>query len=90
MLGLLGTWWVWGAAALVLGILEVAIPGFVFLGVAAGAALISLALAAGLSTSLPVLVFLFALASLAIVLILRRLFALPSGQVKRFHDDIND
>lgn len=85
-------WWVWCAAALALGILEVLAPGFVFLGFAAGALGVGvLLLALGSATfSLPALIFIFALISLIAWLILRRAFALPRGQVKTFETDIND
>lgn len=85
-------WWVWCAAALVLGILEVLAPGFVFLGFAIGALGVGiLLLAVGSATfGLPALVFLFALISLIAWLVLRRVFALPRGQVKTFETDIND
>ena len=33
------TWWIWMAAALALGILEIVLPGFIFLGFAIGAAI---------------------------------------------------
>ena len=86
-------WWVWLSAALVLAILEVLVPGFVFLGFAIGAAIMAAliwgnALIAALS--LPVLLLFFAALSLVAWLILRRVFALPKGQVKYFEDDIND
>ncbi|WP_264213170.1 NfeD family protein [Leisingera thetidis] len=84
-------WWVWGAAALVLGILEVLAPGFVFLGFAIGAATVGLLLAlTGASWGLPLLLLVFAALSLAAWLILRRVFAMPEGQVKTFDHDIND
>ena len=84
-------WWVWLAAALVLGIAEVLIPGFVFLGFAIGATIVSiLKLAFGLNLSLPLLLLLFAALSLAAWLVMRRIFALPTGQVKKFNHDIND
>ena len=85
-------WWVWCAAALVLGILEVLAPGFVFLGFAIGALGVGVLLVAmGSGTfGLPVLVFLFAAISLIAWLVLRRAFALPRGQVKTFDTDIND
>lgn len=83
-------WWVWGAAALILGILEVLVPGFVFLGFAIGALAVALLLLnTGLTLGLPALLLIFALLSLVAWLVLRRVFALPKGQVKRFHDDIN-
>ncbi|MBQ4823646.1 hypothetical protein J4729_03650 [Leisingera sp. HS039] len=83
-------WWVWGAAALVLAILEVLVPGFVFLGFAIGAAAVSLLLLAGAGLSLPPLLLIFAVLSLAAWLVMRRFFALPKGQVKTFNHDIND
>lgn len=84
-------WWVWGAAALVLGILEILAPGFVFLGFAIGAAAVALLLlVSGGSWGLPLLLLIFAGLSLAAWLLLKRLFALPKGQVKTFDHDIND
>ena len=84
-------WWVWMAAALVLAILEVLAPGFVFLGFAIGAFAVSLILLLpGLVVSLPVLLLIFAGLSLLAWLAMRRYFALPKGQVKTFADDIND
>ncbi|UWQ23447.1 NfeD family protein [Leisingera aquaemixtae] len=84
-------WWVWAAAALVLGILEVLAPGFVFLGFAIGAAAVALLLlVSGGSWGLPLLLLIFAGLSLAAWLLLKRLFALPKGQVKTFDHDIND
>lgn len=84
-------WWVWLSAAIILAILEVLVPGFIFLGFAIGALAVSmLLLNTGLGLSLPVLLFLFALLSLLAWLILRRVFALPKGQVKYFEKDIND
>ena len=84
-------WWVWMAAALVLAILEVLAPGFVFLGFAIGAFAVSLILLLpGLMLSLPVLLLIFAGSSLVAWLVMRRYFALPKGQVKTFTDDIND
>ncbi|MFC3615714.1 hypothetical protein ACFORG_18315 [Lutimaribacter marinistellae] len=85
------TWWVWVAGALVLAILEVLAPGYVFLGFAIGALGVGLLLLnTGLGLSLPLLLLIFALLSLAAWLVMRRLFALPKGQVTRFEDDIND
>lgn len=84
------TWWVWMAAALVLALLEMLLPGFVLLGFAIGALGISMLLLFGVGLSLPVLLFLFAGLSLAAWLSLRQLFMLPRGQVKRFEKDIND
>lgn len=88
---LLTLWWVWGAAALVLGILEILIPGYLFLGFAVGAFLVAMFLLnTGLSVSVPVVLLIFALMSLVAWLVMRRIFALPKGQVQRFTDDVND
>jgi len=84
-------WWVWMAAALVLAIVEVLAPGFVFLGFAIGALAASLLLLnTGLILSLPVLLLIFAGLSLGAWLLLRRIFSSPSGQVKIIKEDIND
>ncbi|WP_146346881.1 NfeD family protein [Phaeobacter marinintestinus] len=84
-------WWVWIAAALVLGILEVLAPGFVFLGFAFGALAVGLLLLnTGFGLSLSVLLLIFAALSLVAWLAMRRFFALPKGQVKTFDSDIND
>ena len=86
-------WWVWLSAALVLAILEVLAPGFVFLGFAIGAAIMAALIWGNVliaALSLPVLLLFFAALSLLAWLILRRAFALPKGQVKYFEDDIND
>ena len=84
-------WWLWAAAALLLAIVEVLAPGFVFLGFAIGAAAVSLILFnTGLSLGLPMLLLIFAALSLLVWLVLRRVFARPQGQVKTFDHDIND
>ncbi len=83
-------WWVWGVIALGLAIIEILLPGFVFLGFAIGAAAVAVILLTPLSLTLPVILLVFAVLSLAAWLILRRVFALPKGQVKTFDTDIND
>lgn len=89
--GIWTLWWVWAASALVLGILEILVPGFVFLGFAIGAAAVALLLlVSGGSWGLPLLLLIFAGLSLAAWLLMKRLFALPKGQVKTFDRDIND
>ncbi|WP_406645018.1 NfeD family protein [Aliisedimentitalea scapharcae] len=84
-------WWLWGSAALVLGILEILAPGYIFLGFAAGAlAVCVMLLAVGLQVGLPILLLIFAILSLIAWLVMRRLFSLKKGQVKSFDRDIND
>ncbi|NVO55078.1 hypothetical protein HW561_04645 [Rhodobacteraceae bacterium B1Z28] len=85
------TWWIWLAAALALGIFEVVLPGFIFLGFAIGAAITGLILVIpGVVPPLSILLLIFAILSLAAWLGLRRMFARPHGQVKTFEHDIND
>ncbi|MGR3635672.1 MAG: NfeD family protein [Shimia sp.] len=91
MADLVTTWWAWLAAALIMAILEVLAPGFVFLGFAIGAAVMGLMLLGPAQLmSIPMILLIFAALSLIAWLILRRAFALPSGQVKTFDHDIND
>ncbi len=91
MTDLLTVWWVWLAAALVLAILEVLAPGFIFLGFAIGAAVVGLALLGPIQLlSVPMILLAFAALSLVAWLVMRKVFALPKGQVKTFNHDIND
>jgi len=91
MTDLATTWWVWLAAALGLSILEVLVPGFVFLGFAIGSGIVGLLLLGPAASFSPALLVLICAAlSLASWLVLRRVFALPTGQVKTFDRDIND
>lgn len=85
------TWWVWIVAGFVLGGLEVAIPGYIFLGFATGAVLTGALLGIGLLSGGPaLLVLVFALLSLGAWLVLRRTMGLRAGQVKVWDRDIND
>lgn len=90
------TWWIWGAAAVVLAIGEVLLPSFVLLGFALGAAVVAALLLFGgplsvwLAASLPLLLLIFAVVSLLCWLALRRWVGVYRGQVKRFDHDIND
>jgi membrane protein implicated in regulation of membrane protease activity len=91
MIPLWALWWVWMAAALLLAMVEIMLPGFLFLGFAIGAAFVGLVLiAAPLMLGLPLLLVLFAVLSLIAWAVLRRLFSFSNGQVRRVHDDVND
>jgi len=86
-------WWVWMVGAILLAILEVLAPAQIFLGFAAGAAGVGLALlfgVPGLSSSVPALILTFAVLSLIAWLVLRPLMGVREGQVKHFDHDIND
>lgn len=83
-------WWIWVAAGIGLGILEVLVPGFLFLGFAIGAGVIGVLLALGVALSMPQLLVTFGIVSLVSWLVLRRVVGLRQGQVKRVHHDINE
>ncbi|WP_224824953.1 NfeD family protein [Cognatishimia sp. MH4019] len=86
-------WWVWAVAALVLGILEILAPAFVLLGFAIGAGVIAVLLLIGgpalVGGSIAMALVIFASVSLIAWLVLRKVFALKTGQVKTFDTDIN-
>lgn len=85
-------WWIWGIAALSLVVVEILLPGFIALGFGIGAGLIAvlLLIVPDLVVAPSLLILLFAVLSLAAWLMLRRMFSLPTGQVKTFDRDIND
>jgi len=85
------TWWVWVAAGLALGILELLLPAWIFLGFAIGAIVMGVLLATGL---LPLTggwaLVLFAVLSLIAYLGLRARFKSGRGDVRVITRDIND
>lgn len=89
-------YWVWFAAALVLGILEILAPGYILLGFALAAGVIGAifyidgGVGSYLATSLPITLVVFAATSLVVWLVLRKLFGLRGGQVKVWDTDINE
>ena len=84
-------WWVWMVAGVALAVLEVIVPGYVFLGFAIGVALTGVLVFLGVGgSSLALLILIAALLSLGAWLVLRRLFRLRHGQVKVWDRDIND
>ncbi|MBC7133632.1 MAG: hypothetical protein H5U16_11065 [Roseovarius sp.] len=82
-------WWVWGAAALVLAILETVLPGFVLLGFACGAALVALLVLLPLKIGLSALLAIFVAFSLLSWVALRRAFRRPDDQTRVIREDIN-
>ncbi len=84
-------WWVWVVAGFALGVLEVIMPGYIFLGFAIGAVVVGAGLGLGLlGGSVPLLILVFALASLAAWLALRRTMGVRGSPGKIWHKDIND
>lgn len=83
-------WWAWVAFGIVLAIIEVLVPGFIFLGFAFGALAVGLVLVLDLVLALPWLLVIFALVSLLSWVILRAVFGIRRGQVKIIEHDINE
>ena len=93
MSGLVALPWAWAAAAVLLAIAEVIVPGYILLGFAIGAAGVAGLLALGvgpMAASLPVTLVVFALLSLGAWLAMRRVFRVSGGSVKTFDRDINE
>ncbi|MDS9466879.1 hypothetical protein RGQ15_04680 [Paracoccus sp. MBLB3053] len=83
--------WLWVIAALLLGGLEMALPGWFFLGIALATGLMGLAILAGLWTAaLPWALVVTAVLSGGIWLLLRRIFGSSRGDVRIWTRDIND
>lgn len=83
--------WLWLLAALVLAGVELALPAWVFLGLAISVALMGVVMLLGLwAFSLPVTLIVTALLSGVIWFGLRRLMGVRQDQVKIWHKDIND
>lgn len=84
-------WWVWMSGALILATLEVLIPGYIFLGFAIGAGMMGLLILFGISASgFALTLVLFSILSLISYLVMRKYFALKTGQVKIWETDVND
>ena len=84
-------WWVWVVAGFALGVVEVLVPGFIFLGFAIGAVITGVLVGVGLlGANVAVLVLAFALASLAAWFGLRKMFGVKGGEVKLWDKDINE
>ena len=92
----MGYAWVWLSGGVLLGIIEVFVPGFFFLGFSSGAVITGLVLLAGgpfatwLAGSLAYTVLFFAVVSLASWIALRRIVGVRKGQLKTFDRDVNE
>ncbi len=83
-------WWAWLAFGLGLVILEIVVPGFIFLGFAIGAAVVGVMLAFGVVLSLAWSLVVFAAISAVAWVALRQVFGVRKGQLKTFEHDINE
>ena len=82
-------WWVWIVAGLLIGMAELVLPGFLFLGFAVGSVTTGVLLWLGIKAGLPALLVIFALVSLGAWVAMRKVFGLPGGSVKIWNRDIN-
>lgn len=83
--------WLWIVAGLVLAGVELALPGWFFLGAAIAVGLMGLALLIGIWTGgLPLALVVTALLTGVAWLALRRIFGTNRGEVRRWTRDIND
>ena len=87
---LAGTWWAWVILGFALGVLEVLVPGFIFLGFAIGAVVTGILVGFGIPAGLPAMILIFAVVSVVAWLVLRRVVGVRDGQVKVWDRDIND
>lgn len=89
-------WWLWIVAGVVLALVELVVPGYVFLGTAAGAVILGGVLwadiwpSAWLEGSLANHLLFLAVVSLVVWVVLRRALGLRRGQVKLWDRDINE
>ena len=83
-------WWAWVVLGFALGVLEILVPGYIFLGFAIGAVITGVVAGLGLTASLPLVILIFAVASLVSWLVLRRVMGVRANQVKVWDRDIND
>lgn len=87
---MLTTWWVWVAGAIVLGILEILVPVFLFLGFSVGALTIGILIALGVTFgSVAWQLVVFAAVSLVASVALRFMLGGKRDETKTFTDDIN-
>ncbi|MDN5786212.1 NfeD family protein [Pseudorhodobacter sp.] len=86
-----GLWWVWIVAGFALGVLEILVPGYIFLGFAIGAVITGVLVGIGvLGTNTAITMLVFAVASLMAWFVTRRFLGSHAGQVKIWDRDIND
>lgn len=83
--------WLWILAALVIALIELFLPVWVFLGIAIAVLIMGVAILLGLwSGSLPLALIVTALLSGVVWLFLRRIMGTTHGQVRVWKTGIND
>jgi len=86
----LTVWWVWVCIALGVGILELLVPGFIFLGFALGALAMAGIVATVTLTNVPALLAIYAILSLVAWIALKAVFRKQSSGARVVTEDIND
>ena len=89
-MAIIETWWAWVAFGIVLMLLELMMPSYLFLGFGFGAIVTGITLALGMTISAQYLMLLFSIASLISWVLLRQVFKLPKENVQTFDQGIND
>lgn len=83
--------WLWIVAAALIALIELAVPGYVFLGIGVATALMGLVFLAGLwGGGFAPAILVTALIAAAVMLSLRRIFDYSRGEVRHWRRDIND
>lgn len=83
--------WLWLIAALILAAVELLVPGWVFMGLAASVGLMGALLLAGVWTAgLPLTLVVTALLSAVAWLVFRRIWPSARGDVRIWDRDINE
>ena len=83
-------WWIWVVGGVALGVLELLVPAYIFLGFALGAVVTGGLVALGIPGSLPLALMLFAGLSLLSWGALRAALGRRAGDVKVIDRDINE
>jgi inner membrane protein len=86
---LLNTWWVWIVLGAGLAVLEVLVPGFIFLGFAIAAVVMAVIVGIGAQLGAAMAILVFAILALLAWLGLRAKFGAGEKDVKVWRDDIN-
>jgi membrane protein implicated in regulation of membrane protease activity len=89
-MAIIETWWAWVAFGIVLMLLALMMPSYLFLGYGFGTIVTGITLALVITMSAQYLMLLFAIASLISWVLLRQVFKLSKGNVQTFDHDIND
>tara|TARA_R110002049_G_scaffold140244_1_gene301240 strand:+ start:904 stop:1179 length:276 start_codon:yes stop_codon:yes gene_type:complete len=86
----LALWWVWVCAALALGVIELLLPGSIFLGFALGALGMAVVVAFWVPANVALMLAIFAVLSLIAWLVLRAVFKRQSSGARIVTRDINE